>query len=205
MSSQSIYLSYASSDAVFVEPVIRELQSGGFTLAVNRHTAPAGQPLEMTVREALKNAARFIVCFSSRNGLPTAYDAADLRLGMELMAAVPANEPWLIPVKLTPCDLPQLPIGTRMLRDLVTIDLHPDWQGGMSRLREMLPQPVGIQDAVEPRNPATARIDFKADSVQTGLLEANGVVGSGASGSSHTNIEVKQVVAERVSFTGVKR
>ncbi|MET0658279.1 MAG: toll/interleukin-1 receptor domain-containing protein [Steroidobacteraceae bacterium] len=205
MSAQSIYLSHTVADTAVVDRLRREIVNAGFVMAINHHTVPPGQPFETALRNAVNEAARFIVCFSSRDGAPTGYDATELLMALERLGTSSAGEDcWLIPVKLTRCDLPALPVGTRTLRELASIDLYIDWEAGVTRLLAALPHRSDVSIAPTAMSSATPRFGVKADSIQATTLTGINVDGHATNPSGQTSIEVGQLTADTLSLTNIR-
>jgi len=204
MNSPSIYVSYAAADAVFAERLTRAITDAGFTLAVNRHTVPPGQPLETALRNAMATAACFVVCFSSRDGAPPAYDMGELLLAIEQITASVADDFRLVPVKLTRCDLPLLPMGTGTLRELASIDMYGSWESGVARLIAALP-PRAVPSDAQPSGPvATPLLAIKMDSLNADTFIADNVDGVNTGASGHTSVEVKHVTTGQFTVANVR-
>lgn len=205
MSEQSIYLSHTVADTAVVDRLRGEIVDAGFALAINHHTVPPGQPFETALRSAVNEAARFIVCFSSRDGAPTGYDATEMMVALERLGASCAGEDsWLIPVRLTRCDLPALPIGSRTLRELASIDLYTDWEAGVTRLLAALPQRPDVSIAPMAVRTTTPRLDIKADAIQATTLTGINVDGHAANSSGQTSIEARQLTADNLSLINIR-
>ena len=77
-----------------------------------------------------------MACFSENYSFrPENYVNEELVVAIERLRLRPADSKWFIPVKLSPCDIPERPIGPgETLADLQYLDLHSDWQTGLQSL-----------------------------------------------------------------------
>ncbi len=56
-------------------------------------------------------------------------------MGVEILRRKPYNSGWLIPVKLSPCIIPQLDIGAgKTLQDIQYLNFYEDWGREIERL-----------------------------------------------------------------------
>lgn len=205
MSGQTIYVSHTLEDSAAAERLKGELTAAGFTIALNIHTIPPGRP-KPAVQEAMKGAIRFLACFSSRYSAPTEYEEDELSWAIEEFAARPAGE-WLIPVKLTACDIPALQTAAGDLSKLATMDLHEDWAAGVARLLASLPAaPVAVEAAkssLPPSNPAP-RLEVNGVTFTAGELEVTNVEGSGQAGDMVIGLKETAIVG-KATFVNNKR
>lgn len=206
MSGQTIYVSHTLEDRAAAERLKGELKSAGFTIAVNMHSVPAGLRPKPALQAAMAGAVRFLACFSSRYGAPTEYEKDELSWAIEHSAGRPADEPWLIPVKLTACEIPALQIVDGKLSDLAAVDLHRDWTAGMERLIGSLPPipptPVPAEDVRASAGVSRTTVRGKAIHIG-GELEVNNNSGPG---SSEMVIDYNETTVDgRASFVNNKR
>lgn len=194
MSEQSIYVSYASADAATIDRLARELTGAGYTVAINRHTVPPGEALEPALRAAVSAAARFVVCFSSRDSGPASYDPMELLLALE-QRAERAGEPWLIPVKLTRCELPPFTFGGGTLRDAAAIDLFSDWNLGIQKLVAALPRREDPANTAG-TSPDSGRFDVVVEKVRAGSVVFTGFEGEGETGGGRTSFRADELTAD---------
>jgi formylglycine-generating enzyme required for sulfatase activity len=63
----------------------------------------------------------------------------EINLAVKLFRSRRIREPWLIPIKLSPCSIPEKNIGSnRTLNALNCIDLYSDWTIGIKKLLEVI-------------------------------------------------------------------
>lgn len=105
----------------------------------------------MKIRHAITdNALVFIACFS-RSGLARSisYQNEELTLAIELLRQRRPDDPWLIPVRLDECDIPDRDIGGgRTLASIQRADLFEDhFEEGIIRLIISVLRILGIRNS----------------------------------------------------------
>jgi hypothetical protein len=79
------------------------------------------------------------------------YMNEELLLGVEILRRKPFNSGWLIPVKLSPCAIPQHDIGGgKTLQDIQYLSFYEDWDREIGRLVDIIKQekpPVKADDS----------------------------------------------------------
>jgi hypothetical protein len=174
MSEYTIYVSHTLEDSATADRLKGELTSAGFAVSLNIHTVPAGSRPKPVLKEAMARSVRFLACFSSRYGAPTEYEQDEVSWAIEHSAGRPAGETWLIPVKLTACDIPPLQMTEGNLSELAAVELR-DWAVGVARLLASLP--IRAQVAETAKSPVSAdepksRFTHKARTFTAAELEA---------------------------------
>ncbi|MGA8807390.1 MAG: toll/interleukin-1 receptor domain-containing protein [Thermoanaerobaculia bacterium] len=210
MPELSIFVSHTREQMPTVRRLTAELTSRGYSIAINRYNVPPGTRIQPALERSMVEAAQCIVCFSAKPGGSVEYAAADLVLANERMLAKPEDASWLIPVILTPCELPAIDFGGALLNELPAIELHADWDGEIEKLVAALPirndvtastSPVSQHSSESARAVMTAEIG----TLMTPSVEFTNVEGaSGANAESSYTIE-KMVVDRSTKFTNVGR
>ena len=152
------FISYVREDSVHVDQIQLRLEGAG--VRVWRDTADLwpGEDWRAKIRQAIQDDALvFIACFSRQGTERTrSYQNEELLLAIEELRLRRPEEPWLIPVRLDECDIPNLEIGAgRTLRWLQRVDLFGDKaETEYSRLTASIQR---IIDRNADANAATAR------------------------------------------------
>lgn len=119
------FLSYVREDAPAVDQLQAALEAAGVRVWRDSADLWPGQDWRDQIRQAITGRAlAFIACFS-RNGLTRArsYQSEELILAVDEFRQRP-GDPWLIPVRLDDCKIPDLRIGGgRTLAQLRSADL----------------------------------------------------------------------------------
>ncbi|HKR64391.1 MAG TPA: toll/interleukin-1 receptor domain-containing protein [Thermoanaerobaculia bacterium] len=204
MPQPSIFVSHTREQQTAVRRLTSELTSRGFSIATNRHTVPPGKRIQPAVEQAIASADRCLICFSAKPGGPTEYDADDVRLANERVQQQPDDSAWLIPVKLTDCDLSAVDLGGSPAKGLGAIELQSEWEAAFERLMLTLPAPPeGEPAARQSHKAARATVSEKIDAVMGGEIVMIGVDGvPDADVSVHR--DVKTITGDKsVVITGI--
>jgi hypothetical protein len=124
-----VFISYVRENSSEVDCLQRNLESVG--IRVWRDTADLwpGEDWRAKIRDAIVNEALvFIACFSQKStARQKSYQNEELTLAIEQLRLRRPNEPWLIPVRLDDCEIPDLEIGRgRSLASIQHADLFGD-------------------------------------------------------------------------------
>lgn len=132
------FISYAHEDTQDVDQLQRVLEAAG--VRVWRDTADLwpGENWRVKIRQAITGRSFvFVACFS-RTGVArkASYQYEELAVAIEQMRRRQSDEPWLIPVRLDECQIPDLEIGDgRTLTSIQQVDLFGNHFGeGVARL-----------------------------------------------------------------------
>jgi hypothetical protein len=138
------FISYVREDSGRVDRLQRALEAAG--VPVWRDTADLwpGQDWRKKIRRAITdNALVFIACFSSQSvARKKSYQNEELALAIEQLRLRQPDDPWLIPIRLDDCNVPDLDIGaSRTLGSIQRADLFGDrYEAQMRRLIEIVKQ-----------------------------------------------------------------
>jgi hypothetical protein len=142
-----VFISYVREDSDQVDQLQRTLEAAG--VPVWRDTADLwpGRDWRAEIRHAITdNALVFIACFSQASvSRRKSYQNEELELAIAEIRQRPPNDPWLIPVRLSECEIPDRDIGTgRTLKSIQRADLfgeHAD--EGVARLLAAILEVLG--------------------------------------------------------------
>jgi GntR family transcriptional regulator len=123
------FISYVREDSHQVDQLQQTLEAAG--VPVWRDTADLwpGEDWRVKIRRAITdNALVFIACFSQASiSRRKSYMNAELELAIREMQLRPPDDPWLIPVRLSECEIPDREIGaSRTLTSIQRADLFGD-------------------------------------------------------------------------------
>jgi len=123
------FISYVREDSLLVDQLQRTLQAAG--IPVWRDTADLwpGEDWRMKIRRAITNKALvFIACFSQASfARGISYQNEELTLAIEQLRLRAPDDPWLIPVRLNECEIPDRDIGGgRTLTSIQRVDFFGD-------------------------------------------------------------------------------
>jgi tetratricopeptide (TPR) repeat protein/nucleoside phosphorylase len=131
-----VFVSYVSENAEEVTRLCQELTDAGVHVWLDRQELPGGARWKDEIRRAIREGDFFIACFSKDYSQRTkSYMNEELTLAVEELLKIPRERKWFIPLRLSECDIPEIPIsGNESLKDIQWVDLFPDWQGGINRI-----------------------------------------------------------------------
>ena len=141
------FISYVHEDSRQVDQLQQTLEAAG--VPVWRDTADLwpGEDWRTKIRRAITdNALVFIACFSQASiSRRKSYQNEELTLAIEEMRLRPLDDPWLMPVRLSECEIPDRDIGAgRTLTSIQRADLFGDRKDeGTARLVAAILQILG--------------------------------------------------------------
>jgi chromosomal replication initiator protein len=181
------FISYVREDAYHVDRLQRILEAAG--VSVWRDTADLwpGEDWRLKIRRAITDSALvFIACFSSRSAARTrSYQNEELLLAVEQLRQRRPDIPWLIPVRLDDCTVPELDLGGgRTLASIQRADLFGEHREvGVTRLvttvQWLLGQQPSDQDPKDTANPGS-KMPARQNSTRERSAAATGVVDNDA-------------------------
>ncbi len=132
----TIFLSYVRENQALAQRLKQDLMVRGAKVWLDTHDLKPGVLWKHEIQKAIKNYDYFLACFSAES-------QARMRTWMneELLLAIgelrlrPIDSAWFIPVKFSPCDIPEYPIGPgETLGALQHVELYDDWEAGVKRI-----------------------------------------------------------------------
>ena len=135
-----VFVSYVKDNSKEVERICEKLHQNGIEYWLDRDQIKPGKMWKQVIRDAINRGAFFLACFSKEyNERTETYMNEELLLGIDILRTKPYNSGWLIPVKLSPCEIPPHDIGAgKTLQDLHYLNFHEDWDTEMNRLLDVI-------------------------------------------------------------------
>lgn len=135
-----VFVSYVREDQSDVDRLSAALRAAGFNVWLDRDKILPGVRWRTAIRQAIRDGAFFIACFSNRYlRKDRSFAWEELTLAIDELRARPADRTWFIPVLLTDCSVPDRDIGGgESLRDIQWVSLSNDWNAGVQRLVQTL-------------------------------------------------------------------
>lgn len=125
-----IFLIHAHKDRDKVYKLYKRLSRDGVDVWLDAERLQPGQDWRTAIRQALLGSAVVVVCLTGNFDQQRGYRHEELKLALEKARALPADEIFIIPVRLEPCDLPEA------LRHLQRVDVFKP--GGYKKLLRAL-------------------------------------------------------------------
>lgn len=124
-----VFLAYAKEDRAQVIKLAAALKKAGFEPWRDEEKLLPGQNWPRAIQRAIELSDFFVMCFSARSVAKRGFFHSELRHALDVAACVPLDEIFLIPVRLSDCEIP-----LQISRKTQYIDLFPDWHAGMKAL-----------------------------------------------------------------------
>jgi TIR domain len=128
-----VFLAYAKEDRSEVRKLYDALQEAGFEPWMDEEKLLPGQNWPRAIQRAIELSDFFLVCFSRRSVAKRGFFQAELRYALDVAACVPLEEIFLVPVRLSDCEVP-----LQIARRTQYIDLFPEWEAGLKTLLLMM-------------------------------------------------------------------
>jgi nitrate reductase NapAB chaperone NapD len=131
-----VFISYGREDADAAARLRDELESEGVDVWFDRNSLRPGERWKLAIANAIRKSKYFIALLSSSSVSRRGYLNAEIREALAVVAELPANEPFIIPVRLDECESthPELSEFNR-------VNLFPSWDDGVRQLRQLFEQP----------------------------------------------------------------
>jgi hypothetical protein len=205
MSELSVFISYPLAEEALAARLRAELAKASVAIAPRRHEVPVGTRWKPALQGALIASTRFLACFSARDGGPAQFVEDELAMAIEHLRTLPPDRPWLVPVKLTACELPERLFGDgEILEGIDPVDLSGDWDDGIARIVSVL--------VARPSQSTGASVSMTNKVHGTRVGETLGFTAARTSGpgmletSVTQNNDLKDVVADHgLHFTAFER
>jgi hypothetical protein len=135
-----VFVSYVRDDSNEVNRICEAFRKNGIEYWLDRDHIEPGKIWKQAIRDAIDRGAFFLACFSDAYEKKTeTYMNEELLLAIDILRTKSYNSGWLIPVKLSPCQIPQLDIGAgKTLEDLQYLNFYEDWENEMERLVDLI-------------------------------------------------------------------
>jgi hypothetical protein len=110
-----------------------ELQKAGFEPWMDQENLVPGQNWPRAIERAIELADFIVLCFSRKSAGKRGFFQSELRYALDVAACVPLDDIFLVPIRLTPCEVP-----LQIARKTQYIDLFPEWETGLKALISMM-------------------------------------------------------------------
>jgi hypothetical protein len=135
-----VFIAYASEDKAEARKLYSGLEGHGLAPWMDEKKLLPGQNWPRAIERAIQISDYVIVCFSRRSAGKRGFFQSELRYALDVAACVPLDEIFLLPVRLSDCDVP-----FEIARRTQYIDLFPDWDTGVTALANVMKRPDGRQ------------------------------------------------------------
>lgn len=127
--STQVFIAYAKEDRAEARKLYRSLKSHGLEPWMDEQKLLPGQNWPRAIERAIEVSDYVLVCFSRRSVGKRGFFQSEVRYALDVAAYVPLDEIFLLPVRLSECQVP-----LQIARHTQYIDLFPDWEIGIKAL-----------------------------------------------------------------------
>ncbi len=131
-----VFIAYAKEDRTEARKLYRILQANGLEPWMDEKKLLPGQDWPRAIERAIEVADYVVPCFSCRSAGKRGFFQSELRYALGVAALVPLDEIFLLPVRLSECEVP-----VQIARRTQYIDLFPDWDTGIKALLKVVKRP----------------------------------------------------------------
>jgi len=128
-----VFLAYAKEDRAAVKQLYDDLQKAGFEPWMDVAKLMPGQNWPRAIQQAIDVTDFILVNFSHRSVGKRGHFQCELRHALEIAERMPLDEIFLVPLRLSECDVPN-----EIARTTQYIDLFPDYESGFKALTNMM-------------------------------------------------------------------
>ena len=124
-----VFIAYAKEDRADARRLYRALKDRGVEPWMDEQNLLPGQNWPRAIERAIEVSEYVLVCFSRRSVGKRGFFQSELRYALDVAACVPLDEIFLLPVRLSDCEVPE-----QVARKTQYIDLFPEWETGINAL-----------------------------------------------------------------------
>lgn len=137
---KKVFVSYVRDDSKVVNRICNAFHQNGIEYWLDRDEIEPGKMWGHAIRDAINKGAFFLACFSRKYENRTeTYMNEELLIGINILRTKPYNSGWLIPIKLSPCEIPKFDIcAGKTLQDLHYLNFYEGWDTEIKRLIDMI-------------------------------------------------------------------
>ncbi len=197
----NIFISYAREDSEAAGSIYACLKSNGFRAWLDIEDLSPGTRWKAEVSRQIAASDFFIAILSTHSITKKGYVQKELRMALDVLAELPENDVFLIPVRLNECQPSQ-----SMLNELNWLDLFPSRTDGMDRLLRFLrskstelPSPQAGS-----RSPLSDLVSQSGFGPKSGLGSKSGIGPKSGLGSTETGIGPKSGLGSTKTGIGPK-
>ena len=139
-----VFLSYARQDLSIARKLYNELRKQNIDVWFDQEDLLPGTRWEEEIRSVIKSSSFFLAVLSQASVNKKGTVQKELKLGLDVLREMPPHAVYLIPVKIDDC----VPSYDELFK-LQWCDLSSDWDGGISKLLQVL-----SKDKLQEKKPA---------------------------------------------------
>jgi len=136
LTQRHAFISYVRENKDVVDRLATDLRAMGVEVWLDRDNIMPGIDWKVAIREAIKNGAFFIACFSQElNKRQETYMHGEISLAIDRLRNMPKNRVWFIPVIINETEIPSHGISDHeTLSDIQAVKLYENWDDGLRKI-----------------------------------------------------------------------
>jgi len=137
---RQVFISYVKENSIQVDRICEAFTENDIEYWRDKKDIDPGKFWKDAIKAAINNGAYFLACFSKEyNEREETYMNEELLEAIEILKTKKYDSGWFIPIKLSPCEIPPIPIGAgRTLNDIHYLSFHEDWDTELKRLIDII-------------------------------------------------------------------
>lgn len=138
--NENVFISYVREDRAKVDRLVGELRREGVHVWLDRDDIEPGSYWADALRNAIKNGAYFLACFSNTyHERARTYMNEELEIACQQAISRPDGSCRIIPIRFSQCEVPALRLPTgRTLQEVQWIDLSESWNSEIWKLLQVV-------------------------------------------------------------------
>lgn len=200
-----VFLSYLREDSAHVDLLKSALENAGVDVWQDRTRLEVGVLWQQAIVDAIQTGRFFLACFSSHYAeRPNSGMRDELIVATELLRGRPEFRPWLVPLRLEPCEIPSMPIGGgQTLRDIQRLDLFPDRETSLHRLLRTLWRGETASSTIGEPTRSSSTLDIGTIEESRAVITNVDLVSTQAPALT-VNTQVRKIAKADVILTGIR-
>ncbi|TAK63961.1 MAG: TIR domain-containing protein [Bacteroidetes bacterium] len=140
MARNRVFISYINENTEIVIKLVSNLKEFGVNVWYDRDKLVAGDRWKVKIRQAIRDGAFFIACFSKEyHKRKRTFMNEELNVAIEELRLRNRNQRWFIPVLLNDSKVPNIDIGAgENLDSIQYVKLFENWEAGIKNILSVL-------------------------------------------------------------------
>ncbi len=135
-----VFISYVRNNSSEIDKICAEFVKNDIEYWLDRKDIEPGKFWKDAIKNAINGGAYFLACFSKEyNERKETFMNEELLEAVEILRIKHYDSGWFIPIKLSECEIPPIPVGTgKTLNDIHYLSFYEDWDTEITRLIDII-------------------------------------------------------------------
>jgi hypothetical protein len=137
---RQVFISYVKDNSTQIDILCDSFTKNNMEYWRDKKDIDPGKFWKEAIKVAINNGAFFLACFSKESiERKETYMNEELLEAIEIFRTKKYDSGWFIPIKLSQCEIPSIPIGAgRTLNDIHYLFFYDDWDTELNRLIDII-------------------------------------------------------------------